>query len=323
MSVESDFLASHQDLAASCAGRLGIGTDVVLAQWALETGWGTSPLAQQDNNLAGIKALFPPPEYLHFADLTAFGEQYVRTVKADCPVVRSGKLTTSSEPVEVFAGSDYATPQYGRQVQAVWQTIQDMRSAPPAETPSTPAEPTPEPGHDVAPAEPAEISVPDSEGTGDQDAPSTEPVGNPKTTIITLPAVAGLGGLAEDQWSVEVELSNPDGSKTWTGTAQLDSGSQETLLPGVPNGIADVLGLSHDATETVMGVTGSSQVFDSTVTVAFVDPTTGSKLILSDSKCLIDPSADLLLIGAKAFIDRGITIELDPVAKTVAFVTGG
>lgn len=51
----SEFKAKYGETAAACSARCdGLDENVILAQFAIETGWGTSPLCLDHNNLAGI-----------------------------------------------------------------------------------------------------------------------------------------------------------------------------------------------------------------------------------------------------------------------------
>lgn len=54
MSTIGDFINQYIGLAQSVSAQTGLPTDFVLGQAALETGWGTSGLAQNNNNFFGI-----------------------------------------------------------------------------------------------------------------------------------------------------------------------------------------------------------------------------------------------------------------------------
>lgn len=49
------FVARYHALALDAAGRTGVSAGAILCQWAVESGWGSSPLAVTWHNLAGVR----------------------------------------------------------------------------------------------------------------------------------------------------------------------------------------------------------------------------------------------------------------------------
>ncbi|WP_053071443.1 glycoside hydrolase family 73 protein [Clostridium novyi] len=57
MDKQTEFIQKIKDVAIETQKKYGIFASVTISQAILESGWGTSTLAQQYNNLFGIKAL--------------------------------------------------------------------------------------------------------------------------------------------------------------------------------------------------------------------------------------------------------------------------
>lgn len=81
----ADFFARFSPLAAQASQGTGLPVSVILAQWALETGYGQSALAQK-NNLGGIKFTGNPGSYeadgghAGYESVNAFLADYKRVV---------------------------------------------------------------------------------------------------------------------------------------------------------------------------------------------------------------------------------------------------
>lgn len=318
------FVATHRALADSASAQSGCQPSIILAQWALESDWGESDIAQQNLNLAGIRASGFQAHlrrYESYPSLELFAQGYAALLKRDCP----GLATEPQTPLTVFSGSDWATnAAYAQEVDAVWTydilPALALLDAPPVAEPTPPAQESPESN----PNEPEQNEAPDLEPSSDLTPPAPEispPTQTPpRTLIVSVPA--DPAALAEqDRWDIPVTLLGPTGIG-WSGSATVDTGSFETLLPGVAGGIGTMLGLPNLGAEGIGGVSGGAEVWKSTVDIRLTDPQ-GQGLLLQGSPCVVDPTADLLLLGAAGFITRGVTVELDPVAKVVNFYTGG
>lgn len=88
----ASFYARVLSHATRAAAATGIPTAVILAQWALESAYGTSSLAKRSNNLAGIGGA---GNYRTYADVGAFADDYARLMNAKYPQVKG------SDPVAV------------------------------------------------------------------------------------------------------------------------------------------------------------------------------------------------------------------------------
>ena len=326
-----DFVKTFRPYAEQEQTLSGCLSTVLLAKFALETGWGTDTALMSRNNLSGIKNTHVravPGVYATFASLESFIAMDAELMKADCPYLNSVPIA-SQTPISVFTGSDWSTnPQYAQEVQAVWQddilpAIAELDLQARLEAEPEPVEPqneAPEPASaDPNPPESQEGTEPHSEAP---ESSGTEPSSQPAThtpsqkLICTLPA--NPINLRNDAWDVTATFTGPTG-KSWTGNAQLDTGAFETVMPGVPNGIAQLLDLPDLGSITIAGISGSAASTNSEVTITLTDPVSKASLQMPASPCVVDPSYDGLLIGAKVFIDRKITVEFDAATSSVSF----
>ena len=87
----SDQLQFVEDLlpyAIEASRRSGVHHSVILAQWALESRYGTSRVAKEASNFAGIRrgkatvirAILPGTTYVLYPDKTAFVDDWVRVI---------------------------------------------------------------------------------------------------------------------------------------------------------------------------------------------------------------------------------------------------
>lgn len=300
-----------------------------LAQWALETGWGQASSLMERNNLSGIKNTHfnaHPGVYATFGSLEEFYQTDAALMKSDCPGLANPAVALADQtPLTVFTGSDWSTnPGYAQEVDAVWRydilpAIAELDAEARLNAPTEADEPT-EPSNETPDTEPASATPESSEPSEPtNETPDTEPTPAPAPTgtkVLTLPAIPVA--LRNDAWEVQVTLEGPAGQQ-WTGAAQLDTGAFETVVPGVPNGLASVLGLPDLGSLTIAGVTGSEVSQNSEVTITFTDPVTRQSLQIPKSPCVIDPTYDGLLIGAKVFIDRKISVLFNPDTQSVSF----
>ncbi|MHB1709608.1 MAG: glucosaminidase domain-containing protein [Thermoplasmataceae archaeon] len=125
-----EFITTYLSLATQAASDLHISPSFVLAQWALESSWGSSSAAVDGHNLAGIGDGGP----ITFTSLSEFLSEYVRVMKNDCPNLPN--CTQASDAAEILLHTDYNPyPDYPGKVQAVWDT--DIAPNLPAVTPPT------------------------------------------------------------------------------------------------------------------------------------------------------------------------------------------
>ena len=61
--IKTDFVLKYYDLAVKIGKQFGINPVIILAQAAIESGWGTSPLARLHNNFFGITGYGANNEY--------------------------------------------------------------------------------------------------------------------------------------------------------------------------------------------------------------------------------------------------------------------
>ena len=63
--TKQEFIRIYLSDASEAGGKYQINPIVILAQAAIESGWGESVLAREHNNLFGITGYGPKNEYLH------------------------------------------------------------------------------------------------------------------------------------------------------------------------------------------------------------------------------------------------------------------
>lgn len=130
-----EFIETQMNLALDAQSLTGVDYRVVLAQWALETGWGGSTLAQKHNNLAGIKftgsfGTGTPQGFASYKDLGEFLLDYVRVMNLSYYArVRVGR--TPEEQIAALQASPYDENHYP-QLPAVYH--QHVASLGPKET---------------------------------------------------------------------------------------------------------------------------------------------------------------------------------------------
>lgn len=94
------FIANMSGYATEAGNSLGISPNLVLAQWGLESGYGTSSIAQNDNNYGGLGGSAAP---LSFSGPQSFEQAYVNTIQNNF----SGAVNSGSNL------SDFALGLYG------------------------------------------------------------------------------------------------------------------------------------------------------------------------------------------------------------------
>lgn len=129
----AEFAAYAGPYANQAASVLGIPASAILAQWALESGWGTSHLAREHNNLGGIKRVpesaggatpaDPSSGFAAYPSLAGFGSDYVRVLQIRAhgyPAVLAAGAATyptararAEAVIRAMAASDYDAAHYG------------------------------------------------------------------------------------------------------------------------------------------------------------------------------------------------------------------
>jgi len=122
-----DFLRSAIVPAERVAARLGVPSNAVMAQWAMESGWGTSQLSKTANNFGGIKEWKSGPSvnmptkeevngkkvsttanFKKFTDINQYADEYGNFLSGK----RYDKVRGQKEPIgfaNALAESGYAT----------------------------------------------------------------------------------------------------------------------------------------------------------------------------------------------------------------------
>lgn len=116
--------------AVDAGSRLGIPADVVLAQWAHETGYGSSSLARQHNNHGGIKASSGGKDYVAgayagYSSVSSFVNDYVRVMRLSYyDGVRAAGPRGAAAVIDALHRSPYAEdPAYGSKLQRIYDSI--------------------------------------------------------------------------------------------------------------------------------------------------------------------------------------------------------
>ena len=277
-------------------------SNMILAQWALETGWGSSQAAEAANNLAGITGAHG--QLAQYSSLDAFVTAYAYLMVADCPALREHAEIVSA--VELFRDSDWnPAADYGARVQAVLADNILPLVTPAAVPENTPAEP----------AEPAAVTVPAV--TEPDVVTPTEPVlvdpKRPRGEVI-LSVQADPVALADSYaWMIRAGGAVYAGGKTLadriSAPIQIDSGDFEVTIPAT---LAQSAGVTSTETIGISGATGSGQVGEGTCNLVLYDDAGAPAVILRDVACTIDQALDVILFGARLPITRGIGLVLDP-----------
>ena len=130
-----------------------------------------------------------------------------------------------------------------------------------------------------------------------------EPPTTPPTASGPKPAAVMEGSVENDGFYFRVNLNGQP------IRMHLDTGAFEMLLT---KEIADALNLPNDGPLQIAGVTGSSEAYQSHVTVVL------DNLDVPDVHCVVDPSyTGTPLFGFRFFIDHQYTVAVNPVAQTV------
>jgi flagellum-specific peptidoglycan hydrolase FlgJ len=148
---KEEFINYYKPLAAAVGAELGVATDVLLAKWGLETGWGKS-IIPGTNNLGNIKdptqkgpraydkAEGSNDSYAKYGSLAEFGQSYVDLIKRNFPKA----MYTGSDAAAFGAGlkdgriGSYATDaNYTNKIVQTASAIMGSKSTPMPSTPSS------------------------------------------------------------------------------------------------------------------------------------------------------------------------------------------
>lgn len=114
----SEFFEKMAPYAQKAGTSLDIFPSTILAQWAIESGYGSSNLAQNANNYGGIKyvagksiASGQEGDFASYSSITQFINDYVRVMKLSYyDAVRAGQ--TPQEEIQALVGSKYDEGKY-------------------------------------------------------------------------------------------------------------------------------------------------------------------------------------------------------------------
>lgn len=118
---QTSFITKYQAWAESAARRLFWNPLAVLAQWADESGWGTSALVRV-NNLGGIE-LPGGRGFAAYRDMPSFVAAYCQIMENDTPVLKQNPVP--QDPKDVLATSDYNPnhPTYEDTISEIWNEL--------------------------------------------------------------------------------------------------------------------------------------------------------------------------------------------------------
>ena len=179
-----DFLRSAVVPAERVAARLGVPSNAVMAQWAMESGWGTSQLSKTANNFGGIKEWKSGPSvnmptkeevngkkvsttanFKKFTDINQYADEYGNFLSGK----RYDKVRGQKDPIgfaNALAASGYATTnprEYSSSIMGAMKSVDRL----------LPEIQTPKPSGNRAASQP-EISAPGfsfKEGASKMDVP--------------------------------------------------------------------------------------------------------------------------------------------------------
>ena len=122
---QTSFVNTYAEYAKISARQVFWNPLACLADWALETGWGTAPLVKA-NNLAGME-LANLRGFQAFPNLSAFASAYAKTLYADTPVLRQDIIP--EDPAQVLNTSVYNSnvradqTAYAEKVSEIWNEL--------------------------------------------------------------------------------------------------------------------------------------------------------------------------------------------------------
>lgn len=129
--LQRHFLLRMYPVAERVSEATGVSRRLLLAQWAEESGWGTSAAAVLNNNFAGIKpfgrfAAGPDPTYAGFSSLDQFARGDIAFLEQPRYLGLRTAARAGASPAQqaaLLAGAGYATdPSYYAHVLAVFRS---------------------------------------------------------------------------------------------------------------------------------------------------------------------------------------------------------
>lgn len=131
-----EFVKKHASEARLAAVSTGVPMEAVLAQWGLETGWGTSRLYREAQNLAGITG---SDGYRQYASTQDFVQDYIRLLSTP----RYAPVRAVKDPMQVGFALQQAgwaeDPAYGyKMASIVPQVAEVLGRVPTSPLPETP-----------------------------------------------------------------------------------------------------------------------------------------------------------------------------------------
>lgn len=118
------FLSRMRPFAKQESARTGLPEDLILSQWGVESNWGTSKAAIQNNNDAGIKpwgsrAAGPDSKYAGYSSkgdfATGYGNFYLQNPRYKSLLQAAKNGASSSDLIQMLAKTGYATdPNYAK-----------------------------------------------------------------------------------------------------------------------------------------------------------------------------------------------------------------
>ena len=101
------FIKEFTPWAEQASQQLNISPSIILAQWALESGWNVNYVGDNVHNVAGLTT--NGTNLMVFPSYAQMVQKYVEVMRNDCPLIREGKSSLNSTAQEVFANTRYNT----------------------------------------------------------------------------------------------------------------------------------------------------------------------------------------------------------------------
>lgn len=120
----------------------GIPAKVILAQWAHETAYGTSSLAQRANNHGGIKSNSRGRDYVSgiyagYNSLDSFTRDYIRVMNLSYYDEVRG-ASTPNKTIVALGNSPYAEdPHYHNKIKSIYDKVPDVTADYPSPSPAS------------------------------------------------------------------------------------------------------------------------------------------------------------------------------------------
>lgn len=133
-----DFIQTMRGYSESAAAQLSVNPLFPLAQWALESAWGTAGDDMARCNVAGLCSNAAGTVVASFPSFAHMVAAYVVSMKNDCPNIREGKVDASSTVTTILEGTSYnsVNPGYATEIEGCLSTIDALLNAPAQPEPS-------------------------------------------------------------------------------------------------------------------------------------------------------------------------------------------